>query len=74
MQAIARDVLASALMVLEECGYKVVMHTHDEVTLEVGIKSETAGARRIFEHSSDWMGLPGGTPSDMSTPSLWYSK
>lgn len=74
VQAIARDVLASALMVLEECGYKVVMHTHDEVTLEVGTKAEAVGARRIFEHSSDWMGLPGGTPSDMSTPSLWYSK
>lgn len=74
VQAIARDVLATALMALEACGYKVVMHTHDEVTLEVSTEAEAADARRTFEHSSGWMGLPGGTPSDMGEPSLWYSK
>ncbi|QGT99528.1 phage encoded DNA polymerase I [Candidatus Syntrophocurvum alkaliphilum] len=35
VQAIARDCLAEALLRLDEAGYKVVMHCHDEVVLDV---------------------------------------
>jgi DNA polymerase len=35
VQAIARDCLAEAMVNLEEAGYKIVMHCHDEVVLEV---------------------------------------
>lgn len=35
VQAIARDCLADALLILDGCGYKPVMHVHDEVVIEV---------------------------------------
>ncbi len=35
VQAIARDCLAAAMMNLDKAGYKIVMHVHDEVILEM---------------------------------------
>lgn len=35
IQAIARDCLARAMLELDEVGYKIIMHIHDEVVVEV---------------------------------------
>lgn len=40
VQAIARDCLAYSMLELERIGYKIVMHVHDEVVLEVPRESQ----------------------------------
>lgn len=37
IQAMSRDILSEAMIVLEQEGYEIVMHVHDEVVLEVPI-------------------------------------
>lgn len=55
VQATARDCLATAMLRLDEAGYKIVMHVHDEVILEMpygeGSLEEAAG---IMGQPIDW--------------------
>lgn len=55
VQATARDCLAMAMLRLDEAGYKIVMHVHDEVILEMpygeGSLEEAAG---IMGQPIDW--------------------
>ena len=52
VQAIARDCLAEAMMNLDRAGYKIVMHVHDEVILEMPY------GKGSLEEAAEIMGRP----------------
>ncbi|GIQ63602.1 DNA polymerase [Paenibacillus cisolokensis] len=60
VQAIARDCLAESLMRLDSEGYRIVMHVHDEVVLEVPIGTGSVEhVTEIMSRPIDWApGLP----------------
>lgn len=54
-QAVARDVLADALLRLDAAGYHIVMHVHDEVVAEVPQGwGSTEELERIMSTMPDW--------------------
>ena len=59
-QAIARDILANALMMLEAHGYPVVFHIHDEAVIEMPIgQGSLEDACRLMAIAPVWAeGLP----------------
>lgn len=60
VQAIARDLLALAMLRLRNAGYEIVMHIHDEAVLEVPIgESSVEEICAIMGEAPDWAaGLP----------------
>ena len=55
IQGTARDILCDAMMRLDKLGYKIVMHVHDEVVLEVPVgKSSTEEICKIMAISPEW--------------------
>src|SRR5699024_8254626 len=60
VQAIARDILAEGMQRLVEAGYRIVMHVHDEVVLEVPIgESSVEEVNNILSKQPEWAdGLP----------------
>lgn len=49
VQATARDVLGRAMLRLDEEGYRIVMHVHDEVICEVDREEAEAALKRMAE-------------------------
>ena len=61
VQATARDCLAEAMLLLDAAGYRIVMHVHDEVVMEVPNNDPHAleDACEIMGQPIDWApGLP----------------
>lgn len=58
VQAVARDLLQRALMLLEADGYKVVMHIHDEVLVEAPHPCVEEIAAIMASAAADYPGLP----------------
>lgn len=53
-QAVARDLLADAMLRLEDAGYPIVLHAHDEVLCEVPFKTDPADVAKIMAASESW--------------------
>lgn len=59
VQAIARDILAEAMIRLETAGYPIVMHVHDEVIIEAKKGQELKDVNEILATAPKWAdGLP----------------
>lgn len=73
--ATARDVLGDILVRLDAAGYRVVMHVHDEVVIEVPeaqVETAKAHIHKIMTTTPDWLeGLP-LTAETLTSP--YYTK
>lgn len=58
-QAIARDILAEALVRLWDNGYPVVGHVHDEILVETSTPTSIQQVTQLMVHQPEWaVGLP----------------
>ena len=73
--AVARDVLGEILLNLDAAGYRVVLHVHDEVVVEVPLEHlerEAKEVHRIMTTPPSWLaGLPLAAETTAST---YYTK
>lgn len=59
VQAISRDILAEAMMRLEEAGHKIVLHVHDEVVIESDSDTSLEDICKCMSQQPSWIcGLP----------------
>lgn len=54
VQAFARDCLATAMLRLDEAGYQIVFHVHDEIICEAHEKSRWEEMAEIMGQPIDW--------------------
>ena len=54
VQATARDILAEAMLRLENWGYRIVMHIHDEVVVEAPNKTSLAEICAVMGQTPRW--------------------
>lgn len=59
VQAIARDLLAEAMLNVDKAGYEIVMHVHDEIIVEAPIKGSIGEVCSLMTLVPPWAnGLP----------------
>lgn len=49
VQAASRDILANGMLALDEAGFKIVMHVHDEVVMEIPEGTESENLKKAGE-------------------------
>lgn len=54
VQAIARDILAEAMIRIDNAGYSIVMHVHDEVVIEAPISTSLQNICSIMGETPSW--------------------
>lgn len=54
IQAIARDVFAFALRALEQAGFTVLFHVHDEFIIDAPLDANTDDVLRIISQTPEW--------------------
>jgi DNA polymerase len=54
VQATARDILAEAMLRLDACGYKIVMHVHDEVVIEAPADASLEEICAVMGQTPSW--------------------
>ena len=54
IQAMSRDILAEAMNRLDEAGYKIVMHVHDEAVMEAPMEAVLEKACRMMSITPSW--------------------
>ena len=54
IQATARDILAESMLRLDEAGYKIVMHVHDEAVIEAPADSSLEDICEIMGRTPAW--------------------
>lgn len=54
IQATARDILAESMLRLDEAGYKIVMHVHDEAVIEAPAESSLEDICEIMGQTPTW--------------------
>lgn len=70
IQAIARDIMANAMLSLDSAGYEIVLTVHDEIVIE-GEESDQAAVECIMTTLPDWApGLPLAVESSVN-PFYW---
>jgi DNA polymerase bacteriophage-type len=61
-QAVARDLLAHGMTLLEHHGYPVIMHVHDEAVVEIASNSDDGSLKRIESLMSQTPSWAAGLP------------
>lgn len=72
VQATARDVLANALKNIDKEGFKIVMHVHDEVVIEIDKEEDVSKIKNIISSPISW--LPGLPLKEESFINTFYKK
>ena len=57
-QALARDIFSDMLVRIDEAGYKIVLHVHDEVVVEADVDQAEESLQHILKIMSeppDWI-------------------
>ncbi|HEX3017839.1 MAG TPA: DNA polymerase [Caproicibacter sp.] len=54
VQAISRDILCHAMRRVEDAGYPIVMHVHDEIVVEASLDASVAEICRLMGETPPW--------------------